>query len=184
MAAFLDADGLNIFYSLIAAKFGSGSADGSMKYIVGKYTGTGEDIGEITISDITGTDGAFTDSGNLFYDCALIRGNPIGATSGINAFGIIYAGRGQAKGTGFSLYRDLGESFVTVSMLPVVGACTTKNGDTKTMALKFGETPIGFTPYDPAFTALAPDNAKAKFNAVNTTYEVALLKFSNSAMAT
>lgn len=32
MAAFLDPNGLNLFYGLIAAKFGAGAATGSMDY--------------------------------------------------------------------------------------------------------------------------------------------------------
>ena len=42
MAAFLDADGLNLFYSLIAAKFGAGAATGSMDYSKATYTGDGK----------------------------------------------------------------------------------------------------------------------------------------------
>lgn len=186
MAAFLDADGLNLFYGLIAAKFGSGSTNGSMEFASAVYTGDGvaEAPNSLTISNLTIHSGVITSSGH-YYDLALITGNPINS-NGVSSLGLIWANTVSGNtGTGLSIYRDPTADIVTISMLRNVylqGFLDASN--LPGLHVKYGSLPAGFTPYDPAFTALAPDYAKAMLRDQNTQYRIGLFKFSNSAMTT
>ena len=186
MAAFLDADGLNLFYGLIAAKFGSGSPNGSMEFASAVYTGDGatEISNDLTISNLTIPSGIITGSSH-YYDLALITGDPINS-NGVSSLGLIWANTviGNA-GTGLSIYRDPTADIVTISMLRNVylqGFLDTTNQPS--LHMKYGSLPAGFTPYDPAFTALAPDYTKAMLRDQNTRYRIGLFKFFNSVMAT
>lgn len=180
MAAFLDADGLNLFYNLIAAKFGSGAATGSMDYSEAIYTGDGKTTttDQLYIPNLKRA----TDLNASQMDLAIISGTPMNS-NGVDSFGIIWGGTGLT-GTGISIYRDYDADILTISMLRRVQLYATYLDGVPYGRIRFDQLPSGFTPYDPAFTALAPDYAKAMLRDQNTRYRIGLFKFSNSAMTT
>lgn len=167
MGAFLDPNGLNLFYGLIAAKFGSGATAGSLCYAKAQYTGDGKSTTgvNVSISNLQMSDDA--DDGD--YDFVLISGAPKNS-NGAESIAFIW------NGSGISMYRDYADDILTISMLRkmVIGV------ENKTGRIKHGTLPSGFTPYDPAFTALQPDYAKAMLRDANTYYTIGLFKFSNS----
>lgn len=176
MAAFLDADGLNLFYNLIAAKFGASAAASSIDYSKATYTGDGK----TTIADplyIPNLKRA-TDLNGSQMDLAIISGTPKNA-SGVDSFGIIWGGTGLT-GTGISIYRDYNADILTISMLRRVQLYATYLDGVPYGRIQFNQLPSGFTPYDPAFTALQPDYAKAMLRDANTYYTIGLFKFGNS----
>lgn len=176
MATFLDADGLNLFYSLIAAKFGAGAATGSIDYSKATYTGDGK----TTVTDqlyIPNLKRA-TDLNAGQMDLAIISGTPKNE-NGADSFGIIWGGTGLT-GTGITVYRDYDADILTISMLRRIQLYATDLDGVPCGRIRFDQLPSGFTPYDPAFTALQPDNAKAMLRDANTYYTIGLFKFSNS----
>lgn len=180
MAASLDADGLNLFYGLIAAKFGAGVANRSMDYSKATYTGDGK----TTIRDslyIPNLKRA-TDLNGSQMDLAIISGTPKNE-NGADSFGIIWGGTGLT-GVGISVYRDYDADILTVSMLRRVELYATYRDGVPYGRIRFDQLPTGFTPYDPAFTALQPDYAKAMLRDSNTYYTIGLFKFSNSVIDT
>ena len=176
MAAFLDPDGLNLFYGLIAAKFGAGAATGSIDYSKATYIGDGK----TTISDQLNIPNLkrATDLNASQMDLAIISGTPKNE-NGADSFGIIWGGTGLT-GVGISVYRDYDADILTVSMLRRVQLYATSLDGVPYGRIQFNQLPSGFTPYDPAFTALQPDYAKAMLRDANTYYTIGLFKFSNS----
>lgn len=167
MAAFLDADGLNLFYSLIATKFGSGSTAGSLCYAKAQYTGDGESTTGVNVSipNLQVSD----DADNGDYDLVLISGTPKNS-NGAESIAFIW------NGSGISMYRDYANDILTISMLRQIAIGI----ENMTGRMKHGALPSGFTPYDPAFTALQPDFPKAMMRDANTLYTIGFFKFKNS----
>lgn len=176
MAAFLDPDGLNLFYGLIAAKFGAGTANGSMDYSKATYTGDGKTAiaDQLYIPNLKRA----TDLNASQMDLAIISGTPKNE-NGADSFGIIWGGTGLT-GVGISVYRDYDADILTVSMLRRVQLYATYLDGVPYGRIQFNQLPSGFTPYDPAFIALQPDYAKSMFRDANTYYTIGLFKFSNS----
>lgn len=161
---------------LIAAKFGAGAATGSMDYSKATYTGDGK----TTIADQLNIPNLkrATDLNASQMDLAIISGTPKNE-NGADSFGIIWGGTGLT-GVGISIYRDYDADILTVSMLRRVQLYATYLDGVPYGRIQFNQLPSGFTPYDPAFTALQPDYAKAMLRDANTYYTIGLFKFSNS----
>lgn len=176
MAAFLDADGLNIFYGLIAAKFGSKLDGGAIDYSRAQYTGDGKTSTTDLLNIANLQRSTELNSGQM--DLAIISGTPKNS-DGVDSFGIIWGGTGWT-GTGVSVYRDCDSDILTVSMLRRVELYATLRDGVPYGRIRFNQLPTGFTPYDPAFTAMQPDYAKAMLRDANTFYTAGFFKFTNS----
>lgn len=175
MAAFLDADGLNIFYGLIAAKFGNDSVNGSMDYSRAQYSGDGK----------TTTDDLYirglkrsTDLNAGPCDLLIISGTPKNE-NGCNSIGVIWGGTGYT-GCGLVAYKDYSADILTISMLVNVQVYVTMVDGASVGRIHYEHLPAGFTPYDPAFTALQPDYAKAMLRDADTFYTAGFFRFSNT----
>lgn len=177
MAAFLDADGLNIFYGLIAAKFGSKLDGGAIDYSKVQYSGDGgSTTGTFTIKNLKRS--TELDAGQA--DLAIISGTPKNA-NGVDSLGIIWGGTGLT-GAGLTVYRDADADILTISMVRHVQLYLTRQvvDNAPIAQIRFDALPTGFTPYDPAFTAMQPDYAKAMLRDANTFYTAGFFKFTNS----
>lgn len=177
MAAFLDADGLNIFYGLIAAKFGNQVANGMVDYSRVQYSGDG---GAATGSFIIENLKRATNLNAGQADLAIISGTPKNE-NGADSFGIIWSGTGLT-GVGITAYKDYAADIITFSMVSRVQLYLTYRDGASVARIQYDKLPAGFTPYDPAFTALQPDYAKAMLRDANTFYTAGFFKFSNSTM--
>lgn len=178
MAAFLDADGLNVFYGLIAAKFGNQVANGMVDYSRVQYSGDG---GTATGSFIIENLKRATDLNAGQADLAIISGTPKNE-NGADSFGIICGGTGLT-GVGITAYKDYAADIITFSMVSRVQLYLTYRDGASVARIQYDKLPAGFTPYDPAFTALQPDYAKSMLRDANTFYTAGFFKFSNSTMA-
>lgn len=177
MAAFLDADGLNIFYGLIAAKFGNQVANGMVDYSRVQYSGDGgAAIGSFIIENLKRA----TNLNAGQADLAIISGTPKNE-NGADSFGIIWGGTGLT-GVGITAYKDYAADIITFSMVSRVQLYLTYRDGASVARIQYDKLPAGFTPYDPAFTALQPDYAKAMLRDANTFYTAGFFKFSNSTM--
>ncbi len=177
MAAFLDADGLNVFYQLIAAKFGSQLNAGMMDYSRAQYSGDGAVTTEdLYIPNLKRS----TDLNAGQVDLAIISGTPKNE-NGVDSFGIIWGGTGYT-GVGITVYQDYNADILTFSMIRRAELYVTYRDGSPIGRIHFEKLPAGFTPYDPAFTALQPDYAKAMLRDANTFYTIGFFKFSNSTM--
>lgn len=177
MAAFLDADGLNIFYGLIAAKFGNQVANGMVDYSRVQYSGDGRAAtGSFIIENLKRA----TNLNAGQADLAIISGTPKNE-NGADSFGIIWGGTGLT-GVGITAYKDYAADIITFSMVSRVQLYLTYRDGASVARIQYDKLPAGFTPYDPAFTALQPDYAKAMLRDANTFYTAGFFKFSNSTM--
>lgn len=174
MAAFLDADGLNIFYGLIAAKFGS-KLDGAIDYSKAQYSGDG---GTTTGSFIIEKLKRATNLNGGQADLAIISGTPKNE-NGADSFGIIWGGTGLT-GVGITAYKDYAADIITFSMISRIELYVTYRDGAPVARIRFDKLPAGFTPYDPAFTAMQPDYAKAMLRDANTFYTAGFFRFANS----
>lgn len=173
--AFLDEAGLAYFYSLIEAKLAlAGSSKyGSVEVTKGSYVGGGDgtwpDGGmSISISPVSGSRPL------LDGQC-----NALMITSAKSAM-IVF--QPSSIGSGFSMYKDDDEDIVTVSFISGAQMAIT-NGSGK-ISLSIANKPAGFTPYDPAFSSLVPDYAKATMNESGVIYEVIALRLSSGSLQT